>query len=78
MPRRAHSRATIHNRHSGHWDELEPLSTPVLTPEQIRQKRIELAAEMLALVLDDDELGTRPRRTLQGIFTSLGSVRSQL
>ena len=79
MPRCSrHSRATIHNRHSGQWDSLEPLPAPVLSQDEVRKKRLELAAEMLTLLLGDDGLGTRPRQTLQKIYASLGSVRRQL
>jgi hypothetical protein len=73
MPRRYHhSRAAIHNRQSDQWDQLEPLPMPLLTPVEIRRKRIELCEEMLTLLLGDGELGARPRQTLQRIYASLG------
>jgi len=58
--------------------DLEPLSAPLLTPEQIRVKRLELCEEMLGLLLDDDGLASRPRQALLRISTSLGSVRRLL
>jgi hypothetical protein len=68
MPlRRHHHRATIHDRQSITWDQLEPLATLPLTPRQIQQKRLELIEELVALVIQDGEdLGTTQRRTLQG------------
>jgi hypothetical protein len=79
MPRKyRHSRAAIHNRESDQWEHLESLPMPVLTPGQIRRKRLELAQEMLTLLLGDTELATRPRQTLQKIYASLGNVRRQL
>lgn len=79
MPRQyRHSRASIHNRESDGWEHLEPRFVAPLTPEQIREKRLELCEEMLSLVLGDGELGARPRQTLTRIYASLGSVRRQL
>jgi hypothetical protein len=60
------------------WDSLEPLPAPALSPDEIRRKRIELAEEMLGLLLGDGGLAARPRQTLQKIYANLGSVRRQL
>jgi hypothetical protein len=79
MPRRyRQSRAAIHDRQSTNWDDLAPLPMPVLSPGEIRRKRLELMQEMLGLLLADGELAPRPRQTLQKIHVSLGTVRSQL
>jgi hypothetical protein len=79
MPRKyRQSRTVIHNRTSEQWDQLTPLPMPVLTPGQIRQKRLELAQEMLGLLLGDDGLGTRPRQTLERVYATLGDIRRQL
>jgi hypothetical protein len=80
MPRRQyrHSKAAIHDRHGAQWDNLEPLYTMPLSPEQIREKRLELAQEMLTLLLGDGELAKRPRQALQRISTSLGDLRRLL
>ena len=59
-------------------DSLEPVYAPVLSPEQVRQKRAELACEMVQLLLDDTELGKRPRQALQKISISLGDIRRLL
>jgi hypothetical protein len=59
-------------------ENLEPLHAPVLSPGEVRRKRLELAQEMLTLLLGDGELRARPRQTLQKIYASLGSVRHQL
>jgi hypothetical protein len=59
-------------------DSLEPLPTPLLTPEQIRVKRAELAAEMVELLLGEENLKAKPRRTLEGIYSSLRQFRRQL
>jgi hypothetical protein len=79
MPRRQyrHSRAAIHDREGQNWD-AEPLYSAPLSPDQIRQKRVELCEEMLTLLLGDDGIESRPRQTLQRIYTSLGSIRGQL
>jgi hypothetical protein len=60
------------------WGELEPVYAPVLTESEIRLRRLELAAEMLELVLSEDSLPTKPKRTLQGIYSSLRQFRRQL
>jgi hypothetical protein len=79
MPRKYHhSRTAIHARESTGWDSLEPLARPLLTSGEIRQKRAELAVEMIELLLADGELAGRPRRTLEQVFASLGSVRRLL
>ena len=60
------------------WGDLEPLPAPALSPEEIRLKRAELAAEMIQLLLSDAALGKRPRAALQRISTSLGDIRRLL
>jgi len=60
------------------WDSLEALPAPVLTPEQIRVKRAELAVEMVELLLGEEGLKAKPRRTLENIHTSLRRFRRQL
>jgi hypothetical protein len=50
----------------------------VLTPGEVQRKRLELAAEMVELLLSDDELVGRPRRTLEQIYVSLGHLRGQV
>jgi hypothetical protein len=60
------------------WESLEPLPAPLLTPGEVRRKRLELAQEMLTLLLGDDGIGTRPRQALLRISTSLGTVRRLL
>jgi hypothetical protein len=79
MPRRQyrHSKASIHNRQSD-WDQLEPLYTLPLSPDQIREKRIELAQEILGLLLADTALAKRPRQALERISVSLGDIRRLL
>jgi hypothetical protein len=59
-------------------DSLDPLPAPVLTPEQIRAKRAELACEMVELLLGEANLKAKPRRTLEGIASSLRLFRRQL
>jgi hypothetical protein len=79
MPRRyRHSKAAIHARESTGWDHLEPLARPLLTPGEIRQKRTELAVEMIELLMADNELVGRPRQVLERIHASLETVRRQL
>jgi hypothetical protein len=79
MPRRyRQSRAAIHDRESANRDHLEPRFVAPLTPDQIREKRLELCEEMLSLLLGDVELAARSRQALQTIYTSLGNVRRQL
>lgn len=76
MPR---SRWSAESRNPGKsWDSLEALPAPVLTPEQIRVKRAELAAEMVELLLTDTALGKKPRAALQRISVSLGDIRRLL
>jgi hypothetical protein len=78
MPRRyRHSLARTHRRESASWDQ-EPLPAPLLTPEQIRVKRAELAAEMVELLLQEESLKARPRCTLEGIYSNLRQFRRQL
>jgi hypothetical protein len=57
------------------WDNLEALPAPLLTPEQIRVKRAELAAEMVELMLGEESLKAKPQRTLEGIYSSLRQFR---
>jgi hypothetical protein len=77
MPRSyRHSRATIHNHQSNGWDQLEPLASLPLSPDQIREKRIELVEEMLGLLLADTELARQQRQALTRISASLGAVRT--
>ena len=59
-------------------DSLAPVYAPVLTPEQVRQKRLELAQEMLMLLMADGELGKRPRAVLERISGSLADIRRLL
>jgi hypothetical protein len=59
-------------------DSLAPLPAPVLSPDEVRRKRLELAQEMLTLLLGDGELASRPRQALRKISTSLGTVRRLL
>lgn len=59
-------------------DNLEPLPAPLLTASEVRRRRLELAEEMVQLVLAGDELAARPRQVLQKVFASLGTVRRQL
>jgi hypothetical protein len=59
-------------------DTSAPLHAPLLSPGEIRRKRIELCEEMLTLLMADAELTARPRQALQKIYASLGSVRRQL
>jgi hypothetical protein len=60
------------------WGELEPLAAPSLSAEQIRAKRAELACEMVELLLGEANLRGKPRRTLEGIYSSLRQFRRQL
>jgi hypothetical protein len=59
-------------------DSLEPLPAPLLSPEQIRVKRAELACEMVELLLGESDLKARPRRTLEDVYSSLRKFRRQL
>jgi hypothetical protein len=79
MPRRQyrHSRAAIHDREGQNWD-AEPLYSLPLSPDQIREKRLELCQEMLGLLLDDTALAKRPRQALERISVSLGDIRRLL
>jgi hypothetical protein len=54
MPGR-HSRSSVHNRTCPNRDNLQPLAHPLLTPREVQTKRVELAAEMLVLILRDGE-----------------------
>jgi len=76
MPRRQYrqSHASIHAR-EGEWDRLEPRFVAPLSPDQIREKRLELCEEMLGLLLADTALAKRPRLALQKISVSLGDIR---
>jgi hypothetical protein len=60
------------------WGELTPIYTPQLTDDEIRQRRLELAQEMVELMLADGALASRPRQALVRIHTSLGIIRRQL
>jgi hypothetical protein len=59
-------------------DSLEALPAPLLSPGEVRKKRLELAQEMLMLLMGDDALGKRPRAALQRISVSLGDIRRLL
>jgi hypothetical protein len=59
-------------------DTSAPLHAPLLSPGEVRRKRIELAQEMVELVLGEENLKARPRRTLEGIYSSLRQFRRQL
>jgi hypothetical protein len=59
-------------------DSLEALPTPVLTPDQVRRKRAELACEMVQLILGEATLKAKPRRVLEGVYNGLRQFRRQL
>ena len=59
-------------------DSLEPVYAPVLSPAEVRRKRLDLCEEMLSLLLGDGELGKRPRAVLERISGNLASVRQLL
>ena len=66
------------SRQSRSYEALEPLPFPILTPEQIQGKRLELAAEMLELVLTDgQDLPGSQRRTLRRLSEGLADLRLQ-
>jgi hypothetical protein len=60
------------------WDSLQPVFAPVLSEGEIRLRRLELASEMVELVLGEDNLAARQRRTLESIHGRLRQFRSQL
>jgi hypothetical protein len=66
------------NRRGRHWEELESLPERLLTPSELRQRRAELASEMIALLLGDEELTRQPRQVLLKIYATLGTIKSQL
>jgi hypothetical protein len=60
------------------WGRLQPLPAPLLTQREVWQRRLDLAEEMITLLLGESALTARPRQTLERIHASLGTVRRQL
>jgi hypothetical protein len=60
------------------WDSLGPVFAPVLTEGEILVRRLELASEMVELVLGEDNLAAKQRRTLEGIYSRLRQFRGQI
>jgi hypothetical protein len=60
------------------WAAIEPLTPVPFTPQQIMVKRLELAEEMLTLIVQDGvDLARTQRRTLTRITAMLSGLRRQ-
>jgi hypothetical protein len=59
------------------WDELEPVEGRRLSPDEVRRKRLDLAGDMLDLIISDDadDLGLRARRELERLVQGILGVR---
>jgi len=78
MRQRRHHFANRHNRESATWDQLEPLAAPPLSAAEIQAKRLELAADMVQLVLQDAvDLAAGERRTLRKLSEALEGFKHQ-
>jgi hypothetical protein len=54
-------------------DSLGPIYAPMLTEREVWQRRLDLAEEMITLLLGEAALTARPRQTLERIHASTPS-----